>query len=677
MIGPSSGVRRAVAGIAVVAVAAAGCTGDEEGDDDVSPTPQDTATSHLVSTGGDVFAWDEHVRGTGECSDVVALVDGTQVDAGVEIDAEGFSFSVPVRTGSHDVAARCTLADGTVVETEPVTLTGMLESRPVARIDLSINGSTVVFDGAPSEPTEPDGTPIDAYEWTPHQQIGEPEPDLQLARGGAFRRETGRRVELEAPARDGEYYVTLTVTDAEGRTDSSTTYFVVEQGRPRTVDLMHEHPTWIDRSIVYAPVHRLWGGGAASVEERLPYLRHLGVDALWLWPPVTTRAPGEEYAIADYFSIDEEWGTPEEMRSLVDRAHELGLRVLLDFVPNHSSIEHRYYQTAEQEGPRSHYWDFYDRKPNGEFTHYFDWTHLPNLNYDNPQVRTMMTEAFAYWIREFDVDGFRVDAAWGIKRRRPDYWAGWREEMKRIKPDLLLLAEATARDRYYFENGFDVGYDWTDHPGQWPWASAWEFPQEIQALLVPSLTNQDRGYPKDAIVLRFLNNNDTGVRFAEQYGVEMTRVASALQFTVPGIPMLFGGDEIGARYQPYTALDRIPWKDRYGLREWYDGLIHLRETQPSLLSREMSALTTNWGSVIAYVRPSFGGGAPVLVVLNFSRRANPTIEAAPVLDEVLSTGMVEDALTGERIEVPAGGDLTLRMPQHSVHVLVPSTGGAP
>jgi cyclomaltodextrinase / maltogenic alpha-amylase / neopullulanase len=665
-----------VATVVVIAVAATGCTSSDEEDDGVSPTSTEPAAVRLDSTGGDVFAWEERVRGTGECSEVVAMVDGAEVDAGATVDGEGFSFSVPIRTGSQEVAARCTLTDGSVVETEPITLTGMLEPRPTARIDVSVNDSSVVFDGAPSEPTEPDGTQLDAYEWTPHQQIGEPEPDLRLANGRPFRRQTGRRLELQVPAHDGEYFVTLTVSDGEGRTDSNTTYFVVEAGRPRYVDLMHDHPGWIDRSIVYAPVHRLWGGGAASVEERLPYLRDLGVDALWLWPPVTTRAPGEEYAIADYFSIDEEWGTPKDMRSLVDRAHELGLRVMLDFVPNHSSIEHRYYQTALQEGPGSHYWEFYDRKPNGHYTHYFDWTHLPNLNYDNPQVRTMITEAFAYWIREYDVDGFRVDAAWGIKRRRPDYWAEWRAEMKRIKPDLFLLAEATARDRYYFENGFDVGYDWTDHPGQWPWASVWEYPQEIQGLLVPSLTNQDRGYPKDAIVLRFLNNNDTGVRFAEQYGVEMTRVASTLQFTVPGIPLMFGGDEIGASYQPYTALDPISWKDRDDLRPWYEGLIQLRERLPALLSREMSVLTTNWGSVIAYVRPSFAGGDPVLVVLNFYRRANPTIESSPALDEVLTTGVVEDALTGERIDVPTGGDLTLRMPAHSVQVLVPSSGAA-
>ncbi|MGH7540132.1 MAG: alpha-amylase family glycosyl hydrolase, partial [Gemmatimonadota bacterium] len=514
------------------------------------------------------------------------------------------------------------------------------------------------------------------YRWEPVVQIGEDVEEVRptLPGGRPFARSAeGRRLTLRPPSEDGEYYVSLTVEDAEGRTDTSTTYFVVEGGRPRAVDLMHEHPSWIDTAIVYAAVHQIWGGGAAAVEERLPYLRDLGVDALWLWPPTTTRALGEEYAIADYFSLDGEWGTPEEFRSLVDRAHELGIRVLLDVVPNHSSIEHRYYQAAEREGPGSHYWDFYDRKPNGEFTHYFDWEHLPNLNYDNPQIRRMMTDAFSYWIREFDVDGFRVDAAWGIKRRRPDYWVDWREEMKRIKPDLLLLAEATARDPYYFENGFDVGYDWTMHPGQWPWASLWDFRQEIQSLSMPTLSHR---YPKDARILRFLNNNDTGVRFAERYGPEVTKVASALQFTVPGIPLLFGGDEIGASYQPYGVLEKVPWKDRFGLRPWYDGLIALREQQPAILGSDIAVLTSDVGSVISYVRPAALGGGPLLVVLNFERKGGPTtIAADPALDEILRAGVLEDALTGERLTVRAGGgDLTLPMPAYGVRVLVPAGG---
>jgi cyclomaltodextrinase len=659
---------------ALAIVLAVSCTGNEE-PEDVSPSSSPEPAVRLVSTGGDVFAWEQRVEGMGDCVRVGPSIDGELLEP-VEVREGRFSFTVPVQPGDQTVSARCTFEDASVVETEPIVLTGKLEPRPTARIDVRIEGNTVVLDGSRSEPSEPDGAAIGRSTWSPHVSVGQAAGDvrLRLADGSAFDGPVrGQRLTLLAPTRDGEYFASLTVRDEEGRTDTSTTYFSVEGGRPRAVDLMSEHPSWIDRSIVYAPVHQIWGGGAKSVERRLPYLKQLGVDALWLWPPVTKRALGEQYAIVDYFTLDEEWGTPEEFRSLVDRAHELGLRVMLDFVPNHSSIEHRYYRAAERDGPGSHYWDFYDRKPNGEFTHYFDWEHLPNLNYDNPQVRRMMTEAFSYWIRRYDVDGFRVDAAWGIKRRRPGYWREWRAELKRIKPDLFLLAEATARDRYYFENGFDVGFDWTDHPGQWPWASLWDFPQEIQTLIEPALAHR---YPKDAIVLRFLNNNDTGIRFAEQHGVKLTRVASALQFTVPGIPLLFGGDEIGARYQPYGPLERDPWRDRYRLRSWYEGLIALRERLPALRSKGMTVLGSDWGSVVAYVRSAAFGGDPVLVLLNFGAAAEPTVDRDPALEPFLGAEGLEDALTGERVRLDADGPIRLRMPGFSVRILVPSGSGS-
>jgi cyclomaltodextrinase len=649
---------------------AVSCTG-RQGPEDMSGSrlPAEPEV-RLISTGGDVFAWEQRIEGVGDCVQVEPLVEGAITDA-VELGDGTFSFIVPVGPGEQEVSARCTTANGDVTETESIVLTGRLEARPTARIDAAVRNGAVILRGSGSEPSEFAGTPIRRYSWRPHLAVDQRPEDarLTLADGSTFDGPVaGQQLVLRAPASDGEYFVSLTVGDEEGRTDTSTTYFVVEGGRPRAVDMMSEHPSWIDRSILYAPVHKLWGGGAASVERRLPYLKRLGVDALWLWPPVTRRALGEEYAIADYFSIDEEWGTPKEFRSMVDRAHELGLRVLLDFVPNHTSIDHRYFRTAEKEGPNSHYWNFYDRTPNGEPTHYFDWTHLPNLNYGNPQVRRMITEAFSFWIREYDVDGFRVDAAWGVKRRRPGYWRDWRAELKRIKPDLLLLAEATARDPYYFENGFDVGYDWTNHPGRWPWASFWEFPQEIQSLSRPALAF---GYPKDALILRFLNNNDTDIRFEEQYGADLTKVASALEFTVPGIPLLFGGDEIGASYQPYGTLEKIPWTDDVGLRPWYEGLIKLRDRFRALLSKDISVLTSDTSSVVSFVRPGVRDGSPVLVLLNFGEEANTTIDPVRALDPFIGRPL-QDALTRKSQEFSAGKPVRLTMPARSVVILVPA-----
>jgi glycosidase len=142
------------------------------------------------------------------------------------------------------------------------------------------------------------------------------------------------------------------------------------------------------------------------VQRKLSYLKDLGADALWLWPPTTLRTPGEEYAIDDYFELDPLWGPVEDFKAMVDEAHRLGLYVLSDFVPNHMSARSPYYQDTEQRGELSIYWDFFDREAGGEPTHYFDWTHLPNLNYENPEVRTMIVEAFSHWVRDLGIDGF-------------------------------------------------------------------------------------------------------------------------------------------------------------------------------------------------------------------------------------------------------------------------------
>ena len=171
--------------------------------------------------------------------------------------------------------------------------------------------------------------------------------------------------------------------------------------------------------------------------------------------------------------------------------------------------EHPYFQHALQHGKASPYYDFYDRDDQGNYTYYFNWTHLPNLNYDNPQVRRWMAEALSYWIREFDVDGYRVDAIWGVKQRRPDFWPEMRAELQRIKPDILLIAEASARDPYYVQQGFDAAYDWTDELGHWAWENVFEEPTGIAQRLHAALTNDGKGYGPDSLIFRFLNNNDT------------------------------------------------------------------------------------------------------------------------------------------------------------------------
>ncbi len=303
----------------------------------------------------------------------------------------------------------------------------------------------IILDGGNSLPDELEHQPIQEYIWSPRAD----NPGTVKAQVTAeqdqkdFRNEiSGARIELQLPEPpiDGEYYFSLRVVDQAGREDSSTTYFVVKNGLPRIPDYDHENPDWVEETIVYGVIPSLFGTpGAKAVLEKLDDLADLGINAIWLAPINETHDYG--YSVIDYFGLRKNFGPKEDFHALVQAAHERGIRVLMDFVPNHTSNEHPYFRDTLEKGRGSPYWDFYDRDASGNYTYYFDWTHLPNLNYANPEVRRMMIEAFSYWVREFDVDGFRVDACWGVQERRPDFWPEWRRELKRIKPDLLLLAE--------------------------------------------------------------------------------------------------------------------------------------------------------------------------------------------------------------------------------------------
>jgi glycosidase len=147
--------------------------------------------------------------------------------------------------------------------------------------------------------------------------------------------------------------------------------------------------------------------------------------------------------VTDYEHVRSDYGTAEDLRSFVAEAHGRNLRVLLDFVPNHTSREHPYFRQAEPIGARSHYFDFFARDREDRATHYFDWEHLPNLRYDNPEVGRWMNEIAAEWVRSVGVDGYQIDAAWGVTRRNPEFWPEWSAELRRTEPELALLAEAS------------------------------------------------------------------------------------------------------------------------------------------------------------------------------------------------------------------------------------------
>ncbi|MGE0527546.1 MAG: alpha-amylase family glycosyl hydrolase [Bdellovibrionales bacterium] len=422
-------------------------------------------------------------------------------------------------------------------------------------------------------------------------------------------------------------------------------------------------------AVIYGVVPPLFGDGNAfdAVIGRLDHLQRQGVDALWLSPVNTTDDPGFiSYAVTDYFSIREDFGGESGLRRLIEAAHSRDMKVLMDFVPNHTSNAHPYFMDSEEKGTASPYYRYYDRDADGQVQHYFDWAHLPNLNFANFQVVRWIQRAFHHWLDQVGLDGYRVDVAWGVKERAPRFWRQLIQDLRKNHEDLIMLAEAGARDTYYYENGFDLAYDWTDELGVWAWREAFDTPAQTGALLAEAVAAN----PRAERVVRFLNNNDTGARFLSRYGERVTRVAAVLQHTLPGVPVLFTGDEVGAEYEPYEDPAPLSWEDRFQLKDLYRRLAELREQETALHAGRMIPIPVIGNpAALAYVRQS-GPREWVLIVLNFGDAATLQLRWPKSLVSSAGSGFV-DLLTGEEPEVllSRGGRATMAIGSQTARVL--------
>ena len=400
------------------------------------------------------------------------------------------------------------------------------------------------------------------------------------------------------------------------------------------------------------------GNGFAAIQAHLPAIARLGANAILL-SPVTAAPPGDfGYAVTDEFRLRSGFGSAAQLRSLIGAAHGIGLEVLLDMAANHLSDQSPYYRDAQRRGPGSPYYGWFERDRAGRPLHYFDWTHLENLNYDDPAVRDYMLAAFAHWLRDYRIDGFRLDAAWAVRQRYPRFWPALRARLARIDPKVVLIAEGSGRDDYYLTHGFDAAYDWTSQLGQWAWDGVFAAPGRLPDLarLRAALTNDGRGYPRHALLLRFLDNNDTGERFITRHGVGETRAAIELLFTLPGIPLIYDGDEVGAAFRPYDAGPPIAWRDPHGLRPLFARMARQRCEVPALTSPGLEVLATDHDrQVLAYLRPLAHGRSSALIALNFGPAPVRVVLHDTSALRVFSSASARELASGRqwRVHLPA------------------------
>ncbi len=604
--------------------------------------PALAGTVAFDTTGGDAWTFAKTLTGSAEgCAAVTLRSPAGSVPATL-VDGR-FAARVPLHGGDNAVAALC---DGAVAAGQRWSV--RLDDRPVARIRLRA-GDAVTLDAGASRAAPGRGAPILRRDW--RAAAGNPAP-LPTADGRPLDGAAGETVTLRPPAVDGDYGVVLRTTDALGRADEAKLLLRAENGALRAA----ERPAWIDDAVVYGVAPHFFGPrGLADVAARLDDIAALGATVLWLSP--ITAAPDDDfgYAVTDHFAVRESFGGDADLKALVAGAHARGIKVIMDFVPNHLSDAHPYHVDAEARGAASPYHGWFDRGGDGAVTSYFGWDNLKNLDFDEAEVRAMMTAAFRHWVEEFDVDGFRIDVSWGVHERAPEFWPGLVAELKRIKPDLLLLSESTIREDWPAAAGFDAAYDWTEKLGHWAWTDVFapEGP-DLDRLRAALAATEDA----EALVFRFLNNNDTGARFVTRFGPDQTRLAATLLMTLPGLPLVYNGDEAGAEFEPYQQEEAIDWTDRHGLRAHYARLIALRRAEPALHGRGLRMLATEADErVLAYVRPGATPAGDVLVAINFGAAATVRLPTAGGID--LLTGASVRA-EGGRVALPARGAVVLR-----------------
>ncbi|MCO8265669.1 alpha-amylase family glycosyl hydrolase [Haloferax sp. AB510] len=424
-----------------------------------------------------------------------------------------------------------------------------------------------------------------------------------------------------------------------------------ESGSGLAISRPGDAPEWAHHATIYEVFVRSFVGETPDptfdeLARRVPYLESLGVDCLWLTPILESHTT-HGYHVTDYFETASDLGSREDFEALVDRCHDAGIRVVFDLVINHTSRDHPAFQFHSTGVPG--YEDHYARVPEredpsdvdwggpGAAEYYFNWTRIPNLNYDSPAVRSWMLDVVTEWATV--VDGFRCDVAWGVPH---GFWKEVRERVKADDPNFLLLDETIPRDPAYHETEFDAHYDTTLY-GALRDVGAGEKP--ATAVLDAVADARWHGFPDDAVQLRYIENHDEE-RYRSAVGDDALRAAAAATFTLPGAPMIYYGQETGVADQRGT----MRWHDAdTDLVDFHRRLSRLRDAHKVLRVgnvEPVSASVAPTGDdgvesdrVVAFARDD--GTDRLVVVLNF--------DGEPTTVELGAETAETDLLTGERV----------------------------
>jgi cyclomaltodextrinase len=541
-----------------------------------------------------------------------------------------FSANVSFVEGDNIIQAKANL-NNKVGYSNKVNIYRIVDHRPNAKITFSISVNTIYLDARNS--TDPDGDVLN-FVW----YADSTNPELITGVNGS----TSNVIAISKPQTPGDYFFTLIARDPSGNADTTRNYFTINADGSVYFPGYADNPAWVKNARMYLIfLHSFTDDGTIkSAISRLEYVKSMGYNVIWLMPIMLNQyridAVGGGYGIIDFYKIAPEYGTMDDFKEFLRKAHSLGIKVILDVTVNHVADGHPWVQSIRQYKENSPYWSFIQHTifPHGEelpqsyspdsaYVRYADWS-LANLDWSDIDLKSYMIDMLKWWVKDVGVDGFRFDVYWGPQKRygEQNFGKPLREALKKVKPDILLLAEAAGTglgtEIIYADKGggVDAAYD----------RNMWNAFRNLYSMSLNEINDVSTNYGyypgPNAQYLRYMENQDeTRIALIYQSDLRKTKPLATLLFTIPGIPLVYAGQEVGfgnGMGEFEGRRYKINWNDpdKELLQVHYQRLAHLRAKFPAFRNREHVMVNSNDSKVYAYVKRFENQNG--LVVLNFS-----------------------------------------------------------
>ncbi|MEX0636531.1 MAG: alpha-amylase family glycosyl hydrolase [Ferruginibacter sp.] len=354
-------------------------------------------------------------------------------------------------------------------------------------------------------------------------------------------------------------------------------------------------------------------GTIKAFEKSLPRLKEMGVEILWFMPitPIgiegrkeTEKDMGSYYAVRNYKAFNEDYGTMDDWKNFVKKAHEMGFKVITDWVANHSAPDNPWVKNFPE---------FYAKDSTGKLIAPFDWTDVRKLDYRNPVLRDSMIAAMTYWVTETGIDGFRCDVAAEVPT---DFWKECIVALEAVRPDIFMLAEAEKPELH--EVGFDASYAWSSMHAMLELYKGKMKLKQFDSLMNANISTHPANAPRMFFTTNHDENSWNGTEY-EKYGNAAKAFAVFSQTMGHSIPLIYSGQELpNKRRLKFFVKDSIQWTGNYEMAPFYKTLLLLRKSNAALCTdasyKKLS--TSKPTAVFAFLREKAGRKA--LVVINFS-----------------------------------------------------------